>query len=228
MSFTCKNCNTSLITGHSAPARKTKPAPFAAVLLFTSIGIMGLASAGCGNQPSTSPVQVSPQPQVAQAAPNPSPANSSNASVPDLLHLASASTSPAASRPTGVLTFSGRATDSALHTDFFDYDIQTRKLTDFGEGEECYRAKNGTALIAVLHVQDTESDLVLVSAGGKRTTVKTDFSGLSGNFILSPDGTRVIYGTEEYGHDVSSNALVSTQALAIHNVQTGDEKLFRW
>lgn len=239
MSFTCKNCNTSLTAGQAAPvtpslsastppAKKANSASVAAVLLAVVIGIMGLASAGCGNQPSTSSVQVSPQPQVTQTDPTPSPANIGNESVPDLLHLASASASPAASRPSGVLTFTGHQSGDEDRS-LLDYNIATQVVTNCGRGEDGYRAKNGIALVKDIarHVNDNHSDLVLISADGKtRTTVVDDYSKFRSDFILSPDGRTVIYGTTIDDHD-ASNDLVSSNVLAIHDVETGKDRIFQ-
>jgi len=76
MSFTCKNFLMSLTAGQTAPVKKSKPASIAAVLLCTVIGIIGLASTGCGNQSSPPPVQATQPPKVAQVDPAQSPASS--------------------------------------------------------------------------------------------------------------------------------------------------------
>ena len=228
MSFTF-NRNASLTAGQAAPvtpsisaspspAKKANSASVTAVLLTVVIGIMGLASAGCGNQPSASSVQASPQPQVAQADPVQSPANSGNASVPDLFHLASASASSAASRPTGVLTF-------CESTHFFDYNIETRELTDYGEADNVYRAKNRYALVKAYN-----NDLVLVSPDGKTRHIVVhgdDFKFfLYTQFVLSPDGKTVIF-------DRVSNDPRCSRALVTHNIQTSKDTMegiggFQW
>lgn len=229
MSFIFKNCNTSLTAGQAAPvmpslsaspspAKKANSASVAAVLLAVVIGVMGLASTGCGNQPSASSVQVYPQSQVAQADPTPSAVNSGNASVPDLLHLASASVASAASRPTGVLTF-------CEGTDFFDYNIETRELSDYGEADNVYRAKNRYALVKAYN-----NDLVLVSPDGKTRQIVVNGDAfrlfLYTRFVLSPDGKTVIF-------DRVSNDPRYSRALVTHNIQTSKETMkgiggFQW
>lgn len=215
MSFTCKNIIASLT------AKRPSAATF---LLFTGIGIMGLAGAGCGNQGSTPSVQVAPSAQVApplqaaQADPAPAQTSGGNSLLSDLLRPASASAAPTASRPTGVLTF-------CEGTHFFDYNIVTRELADFGEADDVYRAKNGWALVKAFN-----NDLVLVSPDGKtrRTVVPGDDSRLFlyTKFVLSPDGETVIF-------DKVSNDPRCSRALVAHDVKSGNETMtglsgFNW
>lgn len=128
-----------------------------------------------------------------------------------------------ASRPSGVLTFTGANAGSGYAESLFDYNLTTRELTDYGEGKDGYRGKDGTALIAFHHSREDTDDLVLVSADGKtRTTLVKDFKDYSGNFILSLDGTTAIYCTSSIVH--TDDGARNVDILTTHIVQTGEEK----
>ena len=128
-----------------------------------------------------------------------------------ILSLALSQLAPAkgqASKPTGVLTFSNL-------TNFFDYNIKSGEMTDYGKGENAFRADNGYAL-----VRDSDYNLILVSPDGRKrpivVTAKTYSSSMEG-FILSPNGKTIVYD------QISNDPRFST-VLVTHNVQTGDEE----
>ena len=225
-----------------SPAKKANRSWFA-LLLVMGIGIMGLMSAGCGTQ---TPAPASTPSVDATNTPASTTGNTSTGSTTTTpttfsdtssaqttsgsatpssespsLSLALSQVAPAngeTSRPSGVLTFTTGG--DLFGGSMFDYNISTRELTDYGEGQDVYRAKNGTAIVAVHHADDSDYDLVVVSSEGKtRTRISKNFQDYSGNFILSPDGSTALYGTHTDDPKL-------TPILAIHNIQTGKERLF--